>query len=183
MSITAPSTAEVALALFTTRLVSRSRYQRFVDGIGLHGDESVLDFGAGWGENTRYLAQRLDQGGRVTALDVSKEWQEVAKRRLQGHHNVSYANADIRHAGLKYGSFDIIIISDVLHDIPLRERAPIVKELAKKLAPDGFIQLRELAGKRHGMAVEEIRSLMAANGLKESSPQVGRNRFSARYGR
>ena len=34
---------------------------------------------------------------------------------------------------------------------------------------------------RHGMPVEEIRSLMSENGLKEAFSKVGKNRFEARY--
>ena len=70
----------------------------FVESIGLKGDEKVLDFGAGWGENTRYISQRLKGDGRVTALDVSKQWQDVAKKRLVRYHNVDLVNADVRSA-------------------------------------------------------------------------------------
>ncbi len=75
MSITEPNRAEIAFTLLASRFNSGSRYLGFVESIGLKGDEKVLDFGAGWGENTRYIAQRLKGDGSVTALDVSKQWQ------------------------------------------------------------------------------------------------------------
>lgn len=143
----------------------------------------MLDFGAGWGENTRYLALRLNKGGKVIALDISPQWQKVAKRRLKEHSNVDFLNADVRSAGLPDASFDVVLINYVLHDIPRKERAAIVEELAKKLKPDGFIQLREPIGKRHGMPVAEIRSLMYANRLKESLAKSERKEFQARYGK
>ena len=181
MSITEPSRAEIALVLFASRLTRRSRYQRFVEGIGLKGNETVLDFGAGWGENTRRIAQRLNKGGEVTALDVSRQWQDVAKKRLRKYRNVTFVNEDVRSAGLNDGSFDVIVVSNVLHDIPKTERSAIVKELTKKLKQNGFIQLRERTGPGHGMPSEEITSLMSSNKLKESSPEHSRNVFQARY--
>ncbi len=105
----------------------------------------------------------------------------VAKKRLAGYHNINFMNADIRSAGLPDDSFDVIVISHVLHDIPQKDRRPIVSELAKKLRSGGFVQLREPTRSRHGMPVEEIRSLMSENGLKEEFSKVEKNRFQARY--
>ena len=181
MSITQPSRAEVAFVLLASRITRRSRYQRFIEGIGLKGEENVLDFGAGWGDNTYYIAKSLNGKGRVTALDVSEEWQTVAKKRLKEFHNIDFIRSDIRSSPLPNGSFDVIVVSYVLHDIPAKERAEIVKSLARKLKTTGFIQLREPTKERHGMPVEEIRSLMKKAGLKESASTVSKKEFKARY--
>ena len=71
MSITKPNRAEIAFTLFATRLTSRSRYLGFVESIGLKGDEKVLDFGAGWGENLVISLSGLKGTGGVTALACS----------------------------------------------------------------------------------------------------------------
>ena len=181
MSITRPSKAEIALTLLASRLTRRSRYRGFIEGIGLRGDERVLDFGAGWGDGTMCIAKSLDKGGRVTALDISPEWQEVIRKRLKGYRNVDFVDADIRSSGLPDASFDIIVISNVIHDMPPGERAPTVRELARKLRPNGRIELRERTGERHGMPVEEIRSLMAGVHLCESCSKSERGGYIARF--
>jgi ubiquinone/menaquinone biosynthesis C-methylase UbiE len=181
MSITQPSKIEVAFALISSRIIRRSRYRGFIGEIGLKGGENVLDFGAGWGDDTYYIAKGLNGKGRVTALDVSAEWQSVAKRRLKKFHNIDYVRSDIRSSTLPDGSFDVIVISYVLHDIPTKERAEIVNSIASKLKPNGFILLREPTRDRHGMPVDEIRSLMKKVGMKESSTKVGKNEFKARF--
>ena len=181
MSITEPSKIEIAFVLLASRLTRRSRYQEFIDEIGLKGGEHVLDFGAGWGDNTYYIAKSLNEQGKVTALDVSKQWQAVAKKRLKEFHNIDFINSDIRSSSLPNGSFDVIVVSYVLHDIPAKERKEIVKSLASKLKPTGFIHLREPTKERHGMPVDEIRSLMKKAGLKESSPIKGMKEFEARF--
>jgi ubiquinone/menaquinone biosynthesis C-methylase UbiE len=181
MSITEPSRIGIALTLLASRIARRRRYEGFVEGIGLHGNEMVLDFGAGWGDISYFIAARLNKGGRVTALDVSKEWQEVARKRLRMFQNIDYVNADVRSDGLTDASYDVIVINYVLHDIPKNERATTVKELAKKLKPAGFIELREPIGKHHGIQPVEVASLMEGAHLKESAHVVNRKEIRARY--
>jgi ubiquinone/menaquinone biosynthesis C-methylase UbiE len=181
MSITKPSKIEIGFVLLASRLSRRSGYQKFINEIGLKGGENVLDFGAGWGDSSYYIAKSLNEKGRVTALDVSEEWQKVAKKRLKEFHNIDFVQSDISSSSLQNGSFDVIVVSYVLHDIPKNEREEIVKSMAGKLKPTGFIQLREPIKERHGMPVEEIRSLMKNAGLKEYSPIEGKKEFGARF--
>jgi len=78
MSITKPSKIEIGFVLLASRLSRRSGYQKFINEIGLKGGENVLDFGAGWGDSSYYIAKSLNEKGRVTALDVSEDgrkWQ------------------------------------------------------------------------------------------------------------
>jgi ubiquinone/menaquinone biosynthesis C-methylase UbiE len=183
MSITHPGKIRIAFILLVTRLSRRFIYRKFVEEIGLKGEEYVLDFGAGWGDNTYYIAKSLNEKGKVTALDVSEEWQTVAKRRLKKFNNIDFIQSDIRSSTLPDGSFDVIVVHYVLHDIPNVERPDIVKSLANKVKPNGFIQLREPTKERHGMPVDEIRALMKKAGMKESHSTVSKNEFKARYSR
>jgi ubiquinone/menaquinone biosynthesis C-methylase UbiE len=173
-----PTRTQVALVLLISRLTRRLRYHRFIDDIKLKGDELVLDFGSGWGDNTRYISDALDKGGRVIALDISAKWQDIIRKRLKGRKNV---NSDVRTAGLPDSSFDVIVIHYVLHEVPIEDRRSIVKELACKLKPGGFIQLREPTKKGHGIPIEKVRSLMSEVGLKESLKAEKRTEFQVRY--
>jgi chemotaxis methyl-accepting protein methylase len=121
------------------------------------------------------------EGGRILLLDVSTEWQKVAKKRLRRFQNVDFLNSDIRSSGLSEGSFDVIVISNVLHDIDPSQRQPIVQALAAKLGPRGSIYLRERTGKSHGISVEEIRQLMTGAQLKERSATNMKRQFKARF--
>jgi ubiquinone/menaquinone biosynthesis C-methylase UbiE len=181
MSIVNPTRFQVSLILFLSRIGRRFIYPKFIDEIGLGGGENVLDFGAGWGDNEYYIAQKLTAGGRVTALDVSEKWQAVAKRRLRMFHNIDFVLSDVRSSSLMDGSFDVIVVSYVLHDIPQAERMEIVSSLVKKMRPEGRLQIREPIGKHHGMPVAEIRSLMGAAGLKETSSYSRKKEFRASF--
>ena len=105
----------------------------------------------------------------------------MAKRRLSKFRNVDFVLSDISTSSLPDGSFDVIVVSYVLHDIPKKERSEIVCSLAKKVKPSGRIHLREPTKASHGMPVEEIRMLMNNAGMKESHATVGKGEFTARY--
>ena len=107
-AFTDPTPTEIALVLLISNLTRRLRYHSFIDDIGLEGDELVLDFGSGWGDNTRYLSDALNKGGHVLALDVSSKWQEVIRKRLKGRKNIEYVNSDLFSARLPDSSFDVI---------------------------------------------------------------------------
>jgi ubiquinone/menaquinone biosynthesis C-methylase UbiE len=181
MSITNPSKTEISFTLVISRLSRRILYHGFVAGMGLKGDERVLDFGAGWGDNSYYIAERLGKGGRVTLLDVSSAWQDVARKRLRKFSNVDFVNSDIFSSGLPDESFDIIVASYVIHDIDPRDRQAVLQELARKLKHGGSIWLREPTKKLHGMKIEEIKELMNRATMQEISPIVSRTQYRARF--
>jgi ubiquinone/menaquinone biosynthesis C-methylase UbiE len=178
-----PTRTQIALVLLLSNLTRRLRYHRFINDINLKGDELVLDFGSGWGDNTRYISDALDKGGRVIALDISSKWQDIIRKRLRGRKNIEYVNSDVRTAGLPDSSFDVIVIHYVLHEVPIEDRQPTVKELASKLKPGGFIHMREPTKKGHGMPIEEVRSLMSEVDLKESLKAEKKANFQVRYKR
>ncbi len=181
MSITNPSKIEIAFTLLASRLFRRVLYHGFVVAMGIKGDEKVLDFGAGWGDNSYYIARQLGSAGRVTLLDISAAWQAVARKRLRKFGNVDFVNSDIFSSGLPDESFDIIVVSYVIHDIDPSKRQAVVQELARKLKRGGSIWLREPTRKLHGMPTKEIKDLMNTANLQELSPTAGRIQYSARF--
>ncbi len=183
MSITNPTKSEIAGILLFSRLSRRLKYRPFVERMGLRGDEQVLDFGAGWGDSTFYVSPRLNDKGHVTLLDISSGWQEVAKKRLSRFSNLSFVNADIFSAGIGDGSFDVIVVHFMLHDIPRPDRGAIVKELANKLKPGGYMFLGEPTARSHGMTADEILSLMSAAGLVAEVRRQSRRYFEGKFTR
>lgn len=181
VSITDPTDFEIAAALLFSRLVRRLKYKPFVKRIGLHGNEEVLDFGAGWGDVAFFISPILKEKGHVTLLDISLGWQKVAKKRLRRFFNLSFKNADIFSAGIEDGSLDVIVLHFVLHDVNQPERRAIVTELAEKLKPEGYIYLGEPTTKSHGMSAGEIQNLMQAAGLSMDSQIVSRRYFEGKF--
>lgn len=176
-----PGSFEVWLTKLATAIVAKSLYKEFVDRIGLSGDERVMDYGSGAGMGSRYIAMSLSKGGHLTCVDISKNWMEVAKKRTRDFSNVDYRLGRLRELDIPDSSYDVIVVSFVLHDVEPEERPAMVRELVRKMKPGGRIFLREPTGKQHGMRIEQVRELMSDAGMREARSLVGKKLFEATY--
>ena len=163
-----PARAEASAARLFTNLLLSPLYRRYVDEMGLRGDERVLDYGSGSGAAARHLAKRLQAGGRLTCMDVSARWQAVLRKVLRAYPGVEFLLGDVRAMGLPEGRFDVVLVHWMLHDVPPWDRPSIVAELARVLRPGGRLFLREPTNAKHGMPAALARDVLAAAGLSES---------------
>jgi ubiquinone/menaquinone biosynthesis C-methylase UbiE len=177
-----PGRLEVLGQRFLANPLLRPLYGRYVDQMGLRGDERVLDYGSGSGAAARHLAKRLEVGGgRLTCMDVSTRWQEAIRKDLRGCSNVDYRRGDVRTMGLPEGSLDVVLVHWMLHDVPPWDRPSILAELARLLRPGGRLFTREPTSPKHGMPAAEVRRLLAAAGLVEAQGAEGRMRLIGAY--
>ena len=121
----------------------RPYYKGFVNSLNLEGDEHVLDFGSGSGACSRHIADQLQDEGLLECVDVSQKWMAVLQRSLKRHQNVRYHCGHIDKLDLPDGTFDLIVLHYVLHDIPAGERPEVLGELVRTLRPGGRLVLRE----------------------------------------
>jgi len=163
-----PSRFEILVdAILINRVFSRL-YGRYVDSLGLRGDERVLDFGSGSGSMSRHIARRLLRGGgRVTCLDPSRTWMRIARRRLRRYPNVEFRPGTVEGLAGETAAFDAIVIHFMLHDIDRLRRASTVRALARSLKDPGRLFVREPTKAGHGMPADEVRRLMLGAGLRE----------------
>ena len=176
-----PGWAEAQAARLFTNLLLSPLYRRYVDEMDLRGDERVLDYGSGSGAAARHLAKRLQGSGRLTCMDVSARWQAVIRKVLRAYPDVEFRLGDVREMGLPEGSFDIVLVHWMLHDVAPQDRPSIVAELARLLRPGGRLFSREPTGAKHGMPAAQARELYAAAGLRESRATEGRALIFGEY--
>jgi ubiquinone/menaquinone biosynthesis C-methylase UbiE len=163
-----PGSFEVFLTV-TLGTLFGGMYKEYVDRLGLKGNERVLDFGSGSGNPARFIAPLLTDGGRLTCVDVSRTWVDVAQRRLGKYPNVEFKLGDIAALDLPDAGYDVVFVHFVLHDIAAAERPRIVQHLALKLKRDGRLFIREPL---RFIAPEEIRLLMRQSGLAEVGASI-----------
>ena len=177
-----PGRLEVLGQRFLANPLLRPLYARYVDQMGLRGDECVLDYGSGSGAAARHLAKWLEAGGgRLTCMDVSTRWQAAIRKDLRAFANVDYRCGDVRTMGLSEGRFDVVLVHWMLHDVPPWDRPSILVELARLLRPGGRLFTREPTSAKHGMSAAEVRRLLTAAGLIESLGTEGRMRLIGAY--
>ena len=163
-----PSSFEVFLTVTLGNLFG-GVYKDYVDRLGLKGNERVLDFGSGSGNPARFIAPLLKDGGRLTCVDVSRVWMDVARKRLRRYSNVEFKLGDIAALDLPDAGYDIVFVHLVLHDIAAADRPRIVQHLARKLERNGRLFVREPL---RIIAPDEIRHVMRQSGLEEIASSI-----------
>ncbi len=106
-------------------------------GVELAGDEEVVEVGCGAGRMTRAIAARARS---VTALDVSSEMLEVARRMNPQLENVRWLHGDgTTLAPLDAASADACLSHVVFQHIPAPEvTLGYVREMGRVLRPGGW---------------------------------------------
>ena len=94
----------------------------------------VLDYGCGTGNLTERLARRSDE---VHGYDPSAESLAEAKERAPG----AAFHAD--PASLPAGHFAVAVLSGVLHHVPPKERAEVLRTVRRALRPGGRVVVFE----------------------------------------
>ena len=172
-SIADPTPGDVRLTRLATNWLLSPYYARFARSLGLTGGERVIDFGSGSGALARHLAPILVGGqGQLTCIDVSPVWLAVARHALRRWNHVDFRLGDVATLGLEPGTFDVVAIHFVLHDVPSDARQRTVDALSRALRPGGRVELREPLRARHGMAIQEIDDLMLSAGLRPRAKRV-----------
>jgi ubiquinone/menaquinone biosynthesis C-methylase UbiE len=162
-----PSGLEVLLTRLMLHGVMSGAYRKWVVSIGLRGDERVLDYGSGSGAAARHLAKVLEAGGgSLTCADISPAWQAALRKTLAGC-EVEYALGDIRRLELLAGSFDVVVMHWMFHDVPAADRRAVLDELARLLRPGGRLATREPTRREEGIPAVQLRGLLKGAGLRE----------------
>lgn len=139
---------------------------KILNSIVWRGDECVLDVGCGHGLMLLGAAKRLSTG-RAIGVDI---WSQVDQannsaaatlenaKREDVADRVELESADARNLPFADNSFDVVVSSFVIHNIPgAGEREKAIREMARVLKPGGQLALADI---RHSAKYEEtIRSL------------------------
>jgi ubiquinone/menaquinone biosynthesis C-methylase UbiE len=169
MAFHEPSPAEVTINSLLLTIIEKPFYKNYVDGMGLKGDERVLEFGPGTGKMSKHIVRALPHG-HLTIVDLSKNWLEAVGKVVAGSPNVDLKQGKIMNIPLSDGSFDVVVASFVIHDVDDIERRQVVDRLAALLKKGGRMYVRdpELNGRSgHGITPAELRRVMQGSGLKE----------------
>jgi ubiquinone/menaquinone biosynthesis C-methylase UbiE len=158
-SVDEPLQLEINITLGLGLTILSPYYRNFAEGLGLKGDETVMDFGSGSGVCSRHIAARLQKGGHLDCVDISKRWNSVIQKTLKQYNNVSTFLGYINNLDIKKSTYDLIVIHFVLHEIPRIERSSLINNLANILKPEGSLIIRE--PQDHCLSTNEIKQLAA----------------------
>jgi arsenite methyltransferase len=182
ISVLAPGFAALWLFLnagsytYTTRAGKFAVWAELLDRLELKGDERLLDVGCGRGAVLLMAAQRLPRGRAVgvdvwSTTDQSGNAEEVTRKNaaLEGvAERIELHTADMRRLPFDDGSFDVVVSSLAIHNVPgADQRAKALREAARVLKPGGKLAIADIRHTRAyareleacGLKITERRSL------------------------
>jgi SAM-dependent methyltransferase len=103
---------------------------------------SFLNYGCGIGKSERYITRYFPRA-RVLGADISGRSLDAARNRNCDLPDVSYLQITTTAGLAGRGPFDIILVANVFHHIPLPEHVAALIPLAQSLAPAGQLYIFE----------------------------------------
>ncbi len=110
----------------------------------IQAGQRVLDVACGTGRGTVGLAQAIGANGRVDALDLTDAMLEQARAKFEKlglADRVYFKQGDARELPYSAETFDVVYNGYMFDLIPLDGFAPILKEMARVLKPNGKLVL------------------------------------------
>jgi ubiquinone/menaquinone biosynthesis C-methylase UbiE len=143
-------------------LITRERLRATLEP---EAGERILEIGPGTGYYTLDLAAWIGPEGELEIFDLQQEMldhtmQRVAERELA---NVTPAQGDARDLPYPDDSFDAVVLTTVLGEIPDQDAA--LREIARVLRPGGRLVVGELFGDPHYVPPGALQRRAEAAGL------------------
>jgi FkbM family methyltransferase len=145
----------------------------------IHGNEVILDIGAGTGRFSLAIAKKLNNG-KVICLDLSEEMLQHLKRKAEKEglkERIQILKREASSSGLENESVDLVMSNSVFHELSNPEA--VLKEMGRVLKPSGWIIMSDFRDTRisklicrshrkdaHGpFSVNELETLLTKTGL------------------
>ena len=116
---------------------------RVMSDLGMKPGTRVADIGCGEGYFTLRLARAVGPQGLVFAVDINARALAALKKQADQQllTNVTVVVSESTDTRLPVESVDVLLISDVLHEVPEAQRLPLVQSAVRALRPGGFLYL------------------------------------------
>ncbi|BCL39054.1 class I SAM-dependent methyltransferase [Nostoc sp. MS1] len=106
--------------------------------------KSILDVGCSVGLST-FALQEIYPQANVTGLDLSPYFLAVAKyRSQQSQANINWVHASAEATGLPDGTFDLVSLFLICHELPQSATRDIFAEVRRLLRPGGHISIMDM---------------------------------------
>jgi SAM-dependent methyltransferase len=99
--------------------------------------ERILDVGCGPGFYVRELLDEVGESGAIVAVDASPDMLALARRRCEGHDNVTFLDGNAAAVPVDDGGFDAALCVQVMEYVP--EPNGALAEIGRALRPGGRV--------------------------------------------
>jgi ubiquinone/menaquinone biosynthesis C-methylase UbiE len=115
-----------------------------IAGLPLRPGDRVLDLACGDGVYSRWLAERLGEGGHVLAVDLSPAFLDLARKEVppgELSDRVTFAMADLGHLPIPDDSFDLVWCAQSLYSLP--DPVDALRRMERAARPGGVVAVFE----------------------------------------
>ncbi|HJN37497.1 MAG TPA: class I SAM-dependent methyltransferase [Gammaproteobacteria bacterium] len=134
--------------------------------LGLRERMVVADVGCGPGRLTVPLSKKLNGQIQVLALDIQSNMLEKVKKKSNDADNITLIQGKIGEGKLPINHCDIILLVNVLGEIP--EQLKACQEMVAALKSDGVFSVTETIFDPHFQRASKVRNLARQVGLRET---------------
>lgn len=135
------------LILLLTRGRDAAYRARLLDLAAVAPGERILDIGCGTGTQAVAAWRRVQPGGSIAGVDVSKNMLAAARRKARrARADIPFRAADAATLPFPDANFDLVTLTTVMHMVPKVKRLAALREASRVLRPGGRILLVDYAG-------------------------------------
>jgi SAM-dependent methyltransferase len=136
---------------FLISILTRGRDEAYradvLDAAGIAAGQHVLDIGCGTGTQAIATWHRVQPGGTVTGIDISRNMLAAAQRKAaRAQAEIDFRESDAAHLPFESDRFDVVTITTVLHMIPDERQRLCLREAARVLRHGGRLLVIDYAG-------------------------------------
>jgi len=152
-----------------------------LDRIGLRAGQRIVEFGPGPGRLLIPAARRVLPEGEVIGVDVQKGMLDRLERhaKRQGIANLTTIHGDATRPHLPANSCDVVMLCEVLGEIP--DRAAVLAQCFQALKPGGVLSVTESLVDPHYQFQSTLRRFAGRAGFRLQSIQGGRWLYTASF--
>jgi len=140
---------------------------KLLAALGLESGQKVCDLGCGNGFYSLKLAQRVQPGGVVYAVDIQPEMLKQLAQRAEARavDNVRLVEGAIDDPKLPAGKLDLVLLVDVYHEFSHPEE--MLAAIHQSLAPEGRVALVEFRAEDPTVPIKPLHKMTQAQCVKE----------------
>lgn len=140
---------------------------KLLKSLKIQPGQTICDFGCGNGFHSLQLAKRVGPTGSVHAIDIQPEMLEMLRERAgpRGLANIKPVLATEEVSGLTPGTFDMVLMVDVYHE--LSNPVEILAAVHKSLKPDGRLVLVEFREEDESVPILPLHKMSQLQVVKE----------------